>query len=246
MCLFSKRLVRLKICDIKSLGFAADATLLGVDGIGMHYWSWNDGTTKGDDKKRLFRSIGKLLKRSDVSLVLLTDVPESEFILRTIESIPVSAIQLNCWVDLATLGATRKRIAKARAGLRWIGVVPASKHELSEDKRAMYVRRLSEIVDLLICDSSLKGGSGQRGDWGIAAECVATSQVPVLLAGGIRMEDMRDARRITNCAGFDIESSARSRWPGGSAVESVLAVQQIVQERDRLELDHSTRASTDS
>ncbi|MCA0361387.1 MAG: phosphoribosylanthranilate isomerase [Armatimonadetes bacterium] len=57
------------------------------------------------------------------------------------------------------------------------------------------------------------GGTGQTLDWGLAAECVRASHLPVILAGGLTPENVGEAIRRVRPAGVDASSRLESE-PG--------------------------------
>lgn len=73
-------------------------------------------------------------------------------------------------------------------------------------------------VDLGDCDAVLLdafssqqyGGTGERIDWGWAAEFVASSSTPVVLAGGLNPSNVADAIRIVRPYAVDVASGVES------------------------------------
>ncbi len=57
------------------------------------------------------------------------------------------------------------------------------------------------------------GGTGLTLDWGLAAECVQASHLPVILAGGLTPENVGEAIRRVRPAGVDASSRLESE-PG--------------------------------
>ena len=51
------------------------------------------------------------------------------------------------------------------------------------------------------------GGSGRTCDWDAAAAIIAESELPVILAGGLSPENLREAMEATSPAGVDLSSS---------------------------------------
>lgn len=61
--------------------------------------------------------------------------------------------------------------------------------------------------------ASQAGGTGQTLDWGLAAECVSATDLPVILAGGLTPENVAAAIRRVQPAGVDASSRLESE-PG--------------------------------
>ena len=55
------------------------------------------------------------------------------------------------------------------------------------------------------------GGTGKRSDWGAAAEVVASSALPVLLAGGITPENVAEAIGRVRPHGIDLASGVEEK-----------------------------------
>lgn len=85
-------------------------------------------------------------------------------------------------------------------------------------------------VEMIILDTVSKGrmgGTGQTSDWAIAAEIVRQSPLPVLLAGGIGPDNVREALECVKPAGIDA-SSRLEIYPGQKNPLAVRALAQIV------------------
>lgn len=64
------------------------------------------------------------------------------------------------------------------------------------------------------------GGTGRRVDWGLAAEIVRSTPVPVFLAGGLGPDNVAEAIRIVQPAGVDVSSGVEEA-PGIKSRERV-------------------------
>jgi phosphoribosylanthranilate isomerase len=67
----------------------------------------------------------------------------------------------------------------------------------------------------VICDSAphhaeLPGGTGETGDWQLARDFTAESPLPVLLAGGLHIGNVRQALLHVGAAGIDLSSGVES------------------------------------
>ena len=76
------------------------------------------------------------------------------------------------------------------------------------DSADRVVRYLSGVDRLVLdaYDSKDFGGTGKRVDWDLAAEIVAMSKVPVVLAGGLTPENVGEAIRRVKPFGVDVSS----------------------------------------
>ena len=68
---------------------------------------------------------------------------------------------------------------------------------------------LFDTVDMSV-DPPRYGGTGKRYDWGLAAELISDSPLPVFLAGGIRPENVKAAIENVNPDGIDLCSGVEA------------------------------------
>jgi phosphoribosylanthranilate isomerase len=100
---------------------------------------------------------------------------------------------------------------------------PIGLPEECEDRAALVEETLAEIdaaletgASAIVLDTRTSegtGGSGRTCDWEAAAEIVRRTDAPVLLAGGLSPENLREALETTGAAGADLSSSLEAR-PG--------------------------------
>lgn len=94
---------------------------------------------------------------------------------------------------------------------------PMGLPERAEDRDELVKETLAEIeaalnagVSAIVLDTRTSGGTGGSGrtcDWEAAAEIVRGTEAPVLLAGGLRPENLSEALEATGAAGVDLSSS---------------------------------------
>ena len=94
---------------------------------------------------------------------------------------------------------------------------PVGLPECADDREALVADALAEIeaaleagASAIVLDTRTSGGTGGSGrtcDWEAAAEIVRRTNAPVLLAGGLGPENVREALRVTGAAGADLSSS---------------------------------------
>jgi len=100
---------------------------------------------------------------------------------------------------------------------------PVGLPEESDDPETAAAKAIAEIEQALAAGASTivldtrttvgTGGSGRTCDWEAAAAIVRRCQAPVLLAGGLGPENLREALEATGAAGLDLSSSLE-REPG--------------------------------
>lgn len=72
-------------------------------------------------------------------------------------------------------------------------------------------------LNALLLDSrvgNMRGGTGRTHDWSISREIARSSHLPVWLAGGLRVTNLRDAMSIVDPDGVDVETGVQN--PDGS------------------------------
>jgi phosphoribosylanthranilate isomerase len=107
-------------------------------------------------------------------------------------------------IDDATLQRIRAKIEPAQLML----TVPVEGPDAID-----VARRLSEVGDCLLLDTKhpdtgVVGASGHTHDWGVSADIVNTLDIPVVLAGGLGPENVRDA--ISTVRPFGVDSETRT------------------------------------
>jgi phosphoribosylanthranilate isomerase len=79
------------------------------------------------------------------------------------------------------------------------------------------------FVDAVVLDSyspATPGGTGQTLDWTVARAFVAASRTKVLLAGGLRAENVAEAIRVVQPWGVDVSSGVEAQ-PGKKDLDAV-------------------------
>ncbi len=74
-----------------------------------------------------------------------------------------------------------------------------------------------DLVDIILLDSGnpeaktkTLGGTGETHDWQISRDICALSSLPVMLAGGLTPENIKEARTMVEPSGFDLCSGVRT------------------------------------
>jgi phosphoribosylanthranilate isomerase len=93
---------------------------------------------------------------------------------------------------------------------------------VSGERALKEAKIFSPLCDYLLLDtpSVSMGGSGMKHDWSISKEVVLTADVPVILAGGLSPENVREAVKQVMPYGVDVSSGVESR-PGKKDYERV-------------------------
>jgi len=153
-----------------------------------------------------------------VETVLLTSESDPDAIIAQVERCRVTGVQLCAWLDEDARRTLCIRIPSTML-MQVVHVIDPSAIE-----RAQTAQR---HVDRILLDSGTLsgpiqelGGTGRTHDWAVSREIVDSVDVPVLLAGGLHAENVRDACSMVEPFGLDVCSGVRRN---GSLDESRLS-----------------------
>jgi phosphoribosylanthranilate isomerase len=192
--------VRAKLCGIRSARDLAIAVAAGADAIGLisGITHVSDDALTPDQARALARRMPPF-----VSTVLVTHLEEPGEILRLAAHVGVDTIQLHGLVSPATVAAVVERA-------HGHGVVAAV--HVSGPEAVDHALDLAGHCDAVVLDSRTSdrlGGTGQTHDWSISRQVVDALRSrgrPVVLAGGLRPENVADAIRTVRPYAVDVNS----------------------------------------
>lgn len=195
---------RIKICCINSVREAMTAISLGADAIGL-VASMPSGPGPIPDEliKQISLSVPPL-----VGTFLLTSEISSKEIINHHKRTLTNTIQL---VDLLSIG-TYSQIKNELPAVKIVQVV-----HVIDSKSVELAIILSESVDALLLDSGnpnleIKelGGTGRVHDWSLSRQIRDNSKCPIILAGGLRPENIRQAIDEVQPFAVDVCSGVRT------------------------------------
>jgi phosphoribosylanthranilate isomerase len=193
-------LVYVQIYGVTTTEDAAAVDRLGPDSVGVVL---DEGVTTWDSVDAdTARAIVKALPHVRVVALSLSTDPDR--ILDTVKTMGPDIVHLARAdaIDDSTLQRIRSKVEPAQLLL----TVPV------DGPGALDVaRRLSEVGDSLLLDTKhpdtgVVGASGHIHDWSISADIVNTLDIPVVLAGGLGPENVRDAIATVRPFGVDSET----------------------------------------
>ncbi|MEI6500770.1 MAG: phosphoribosylanthranilate isomerase, partial [Armatimonadota bacterium] len=116
----------------------------------------------------------------------------------------------------------------------WVAVPVPAADSVGETSAARTLAIIGQAAvagaELIVLDTAVSGqsgGTGQVSDWALAAQIVAQSPLPVLLAGGISPDNAAEALAQVQPAGLDA-SSRLERSPGRKDPQRVRALGRVV------------------
>ncbi len=196
--------VRVKICCISSIDEAQMAIHHGASALGLVANMPSGPGVIADD---LILAIAKTVPPG-VSTFMLTSETSADQIIEHHKRTLTNTIQI---VDELKAG-TYQAIRHALPAIKIVQVI-----HVIDEKTIDEAVRISALVDALLLDSgnpNLKvkelGGTGRVHNWTISRKIVEQSKVPVFLAGGLTVDNVRQAIEQVNPFGLDLCSGVRT------------------------------------
>ena len=191
----------IKICGIKTLPDALAAIDAGADYLGFNFYSESVRFIE----KETCTEITSVLKKEHPNIKLV-----GVFVNSSVDE--VKNILETCSLDLAQLHGDETPEMFARLAPRVFKAIRLST-DFETDKRTVtdFVELRQGQVPALLVDAAVKGvygGSGVTADWSAAAELA--KRYPLLLAGGLTLENVADAVRQVKPWGVDVASGVES------------------------------------
>lgn len=192
------RRVRVQVAGVTRIEDAALLVEAGVDAIGLTV-----GLPPGapdDTSPELAAAIARSLPPF-VTPVLITYRSTSEDLVSLLQRTGAWAVQLHG-------GASRETVADLRAAMPWVRVIRVvhvtGQHALAEAAAI-------DDADAILLDSydperGRWGATGRTHDWHISAAIVRAVRAPVILAGGLRPENVSEAVRIVRPWAVDVHT----------------------------------------
>lgn len=195
---------RVKICCISSIEEAKLAIKYGADALGL-VGNMPSGPGVIDDE--LIAKISKSVP-PPISTFLLTSETDANAIINHHKKVNTSTIQI---VDTLQSG-TYQIIREALPTVKLVQVI----HVVNE-KSIDEAVETSQYVDAILLDSgnpNLKikelGGTGRTHNWTISRQIRETIEIPLFLAGGLNVTNVRVAIEQVQPFGVDLCSSVRT------------------------------------
>jgi phosphoribosylanthranilate isomerase len=189
--------MRVKICGITNLDDAAEAVRLGAWAIGLIHFADSPRAVEAAEAVRISAAF-----RRKCELVGVFVNPELGAVAKAVEDAGLTMVQLN-----GEEGTSFCAEVARKTGVKVIKAVHVSS---AADVHAAEAFR----TDFHLFDKrgkGLWGGSGESFDWGLLKE--RRSQVPAILAGGLRPDNVAEAIATTHPYAVDVASGVEAE-PG--------------------------------
>lgn len=197
-----------KICGVTRPADAAAAVAAGADWLGLNFWPGSRRVVDREAARACARAARAAAAGRELTLVgVFVNQGEDE----------IAEIARGLGLDLVQLHGDEPPEVCAALGARGRGagfrVVKAVAVRADPDVAQV----LAYEVDALLVDAPCPGygGSGQTGDWALARAVVAACErrarpCPVILAGGLRAENVAAAVAQVRPGGVDVASGVES------------------------------------
>ena len=179
-------MVRVKICGITRFEDLEQAARYGADAIGLVVGFPRSPRNLSVEKAReLRRSTPPFL-----DVVLVVDGSNQDFLIKAIKRIMPDAVQAYGFEDPSIL---------RELGVSWVIKPIRSDTEIIDDPREF---------DAILFDNSM--GRGIKASWDTSKRIREKVELPLILAGGLNPENVREAIKIVKPYGVDVSSGVES------------------------------------
>jgi phosphoribosylanthranilate isomerase len=194
----------IKICDVRKPEVASFCASCGAEMIGLHcIWHPPSG-----EKLATFQDIFRVVQ-GRCKCVLVTRQKDIPTIIDMIQGMAWDYIQLHSDWALSSINQLRARLSESGRSLGLIGVIEISMQGITR------IKKIAEATDILLLDSSIRGGSGTSASSALLEQAVSHIQSkPFLIAGGLREENVSHIIEKYHPWGVDVQSGVEK--PGGS------------------------------
>jgi phosphoribosylanthranilate isomerase len=195
--------MKVKICGIQTEKDLEIAINAGADAVGFI-----TDVPVDSPRKINLNEATRLIKKVPILVTsVLVIMPENaEQAIRMINMAKPAAVQIHSALPLTELGKIRE------TGIKIIKTIPVTQHADIEMLLDL-MQELSGVVDAVLLDTAVEGKSGGTGvphNWEISSEVVLKAGMPVILAGGLKPENVKDAIRCVRPYAVDTASGVET------------------------------------
>lgn len=212
----AKPKIRVKICGIRSPEEIELAALYGADAVGFITEVPVESPRKLD-----CRTAASLISTVPGYLnSVLVIMPENSIqALELIEKVNPDVVQIHSTLSLSEIEKIREKtdipIIKTLS-------IPAQEEVEQTPDNSLIVSNLleqvrlleeSDVVDSILLDTGKSGKSGGTGcvhDWGLSKQITRETRLPIILAGGLKPENVQEAIRTVSPYAVDVASGVET------------------------------------
>lgn len=192
--------MRVKFCGTASLADMQCAIDAGCDAMGfiMGVTHQSSDFITPTETAKMIRQLPPFIEP-----VAVTHLQGTEDLIRLVKESHCTTLQIQDTVEPSEIDVIRDSLPYLKI-VKAIHVTGASAVKIG--------RHYEPYADALILDTRTRekiGGTGIPHDWNISAKIVATSAIPVILAGGLNPENVAEAVRKVHPYGVDVHTGVK-------------------------------------
>lgn len=202
--------MKVKICGIKTEHDLKVAIKAGADAVGFI-----TDVPVDSPRKITLAEASRLISKVPVfvSSVLVIMPENAQQAVRMIRAARPAAVQIHNALPLSELVLIRE------TGVKLIKTIPVTKNADAE-MLINQAKELSGVADAILLDTALDGktgGTGMPHNWEVSSKFVLNAEMPVILAGGLKPENVKEA---VNCVRPHAVDTASGVETGGKKDET--------------------------
>ncbi|MHB8628707.1 MAG: phosphoribosylanthranilate isomerase [Aggregatilineales bacterium] len=190
----------IKVCRVFDIHTARLCGDLGVEMIGLHGIDGLDGTAT-KTYARIAKELTKHYPRT--AAVLVTKVIDTTRIVQMLSATGIERLQIH-------LPMSRHSVEKLQMDIQriWGKKIQYIATVAADDPEAITrLRQLDGVVDYILIDTSYRGGTGKQIQHEIITHLISEATItPILVAGGLRVENVKGIIAELRVCGVDVQS----------------------------------------
>jgi len=199
--------MRVKICGVSTIEEAKRTADLGADAIGLlaAVDVKKGGVSRGIITKEIARDIVNSLPPF-VDSVLVTSYDNVEKIIETCKFVGNKTLQI-CWPR----DFNDEWVDRIRENLPYMKIINVV--NVTGKSAVQKAKKMENFSDAILLDSRIGnqlGGTGRTHNWDISRQIVQSSNVPVILAGGLNPENLKEAIKKVRPWGVDVHTGVEN------------------------------------
>jgi len=205
-------MLKVKICGITDLNQANQIEKLGADALGFIFYEKSPRYISPQKVRKISKNLGPFTKKVGVF------VNEDKW--------TVLEMLSYCNLDFAQLHGEESVEYCNYIGKEKVIKVFRIPINLKEEKFKCYLNKIKpyeKVVSAILIDTKkdrLYGGTGEETNWNFVRFLIENVQIPIILSGGIGLDNIERAKKIENLYGVDANSKLEIK-PGIKDLDKV-------------------------
>lgn len=206
--------------DVKT---ALEAARLGVNHIGFVAGKYDEvpAELSFEEAHEIVTSLPE--NTTSVALTMATEVDE---ILGMVDKVKPHIVHVSSDLNLVDVEKMRELRKRLNKNIRLMKAIP-----VEDEKSIAVAQSYAEVSDLLLLDTKRTGfpGVGATGfthDWNISRSIVASVDIPVILAGGLNIENVNTS--IERVHPWGVDSNTSTNVPGSNTDKDINLIAEFV------------------